>query len=196
MVPKIDGKREAEKLYTKYQKMWEDIGYNLKGGNNPSIFGGFFEGLVMKFIDEKIKGKNLKIKKGLIKNESLKQCPLSPQVDIIIYSGRGLYECPITNTAIVKSEQVKLIIEVKSYLDKPTIVSSKTQIEKIKNWCPAPVKSCVFAYALSMRVIDEDKIKSTLFDFCDNFVVLRRYNKDVYDYGGGLTAFLNTLNNL
>ncbi|MFQ3675203.1 MAG: DUF6602 domain-containing protein [Endomicrobiia bacterium] len=182
---------KAEELAKKQGQIFNKIGYKPNAGNNRSVFGGFFEDVVMEFIVNKLNGKNLKVKTGLIKKNE----KFSPQIDIIVYSGNSLYESPVTPTVVVNSENVKLIVEVKAIIDKTKLENTITQIEKIKKFCPI-AKTCVFTSYLSMR-IEPNEVKNK-FNFVDNFVILERnYKKNpFYDYGNGLESFIKTLENL
>ena len=194
---KDNAKLDAAKLYDEYRKAWDGIGYEKNAGNNRGIYGDFFEDIVMKFIKGKIKKKTkLRICKGLIKKSN----KLSPQIDIIVYSGKARYKGAVMPVGVVDSKDVKMILEVKAYLDKTKINNIREQMKILKKFCPS-AKKCIFTAQLFGVTDDQDRIRKKL-GFVNNFVILRKkiYNgeKDTYEYdfGNGLSEFLEALNKI
>ncbi|OQA90999.1 MAG: hypothetical protein BWY26_01245 [Elusimicrobia bacterium ADurb.Bin231] len=188
----ITGKKAAQKLLEEWDEIWKEVDPGQNKGRQRSVFGSIFEDLVTDFL--KSESEELKVKKGLIRGADL---GLSPQVDIIIYSNKvkGIYEKESYPTAIVDYKDVKSIIEVKSFVDLPTLNRLPSQIDKIKEFCPT-AKTCIFIGTLATP-IDEQQVRSK-FNFVDYFAILyTKQNKvEINDYGEGLDKFISYLSSL
>lgn len=190
----FSGKEEAEKLARKYWDIWDRIGYEPNAGNNRSIFGDIFEDVVMEFIKDKVNDKReLGICKGLIKRDD----KLSSQIDIIVYSGKPRYVGNVMPIGVVDIKNVKMIIEVKANLHKTNyeIIKKQMKILNDDGFCPPQITTCVFAHWLSMY--HGDKPIEEIFDFVKSLVILGKKGRDesdnTYDYGGGLSKFIDIL---
>lgn len=186
---------EAIKIYEKVSKIYQRV-YKPNAGNNSKIFGDFMEDIAIGLINENISD-NLHVAQGLIRRKDEK---LSPQIDIIIYSGKAFYKCDNMETAIIDSCNVRAIVEVKAYLDKTTLEKIGKQISEIKKYCSSNAKSLIFTAEL-VGSIEEENLKNKLEDECDGFVILRKKKKRrtaeyTYDYGSGLSNFIEILKNI
>ncbi|MEK6646709.1 MAG: DUF6602 domain-containing protein [Candidatus Firestonebacteria bacterium] len=186
---------EATKLHEERNKLWSKMFGVVEHSRNKNIMGEFYEGIVTDFLKKRLKNKKLKVVKGLIQNNDRE----SPQVDIIVYNGEveEKYICRSMGIGVIESKNVKMILEVKGYIDKPTIINVKPQILKIKEFIPKEVITCIWAFDLATPISEEDVENS--FGFVNNFVILKRKipgRGDIYDFGGGLKNFIFLLDNL
>ena len=103
------GDAKCEELTKKTDSLWQllDLGATRKSGQ---VYGRVLEDITKEFIREYLPD-GYKIKSGLVFDSTTKR--MSPQIDGIIYSGAPLLD--FTDVAVLETNQVKAIIEVKSY---------------------------------------------------------------------------------
>jgi len=194
----------AKKLASKYLKMWKDMGYE-SGKDNYSkvgkgIFGDFFEDFIREFIKEHTNKDNVEVIKGFI----LSGKDASPQIDIIVCNeGSCIMQAPSKYYGVVKKQDVRLAIEVKAYLDKPTFDGAKNQIMEIKRYSD---KTCLFShrtilnYKKQYNIKAPEELKMLFSRFTDYFVILEKWERGKdepkYDYGDGVGQLIQYLESL
>lgn len=174
-----------------WSKIWDKHAPGKNEGRNKSVFGDFFEGIVAKYLVEGNISSLLHSYRGLIKSGS--RC--SPQVDLIIASDTE-YECEFTRNSVVPADSVKAIIEVKSFVDKPTYGKLREYFATMKEFLPHAKKLLVIGTLA--RPIEESDLQEQ-FDFCDGFYIMYRKKargEEIEDYGNQREAFVQTLRNL
>lgn len=136
-------------IKSEYSKLWETIKYNQNAGYHKSVFGDIFVGIIADNLANMLIKKGLKIYQGQILDKKNK---LSPQVDIIIASD-FVFKCNFTNTAIVRSKDVKAVIEVKAYLDKTKFLKTIDHFKKLNSFINKAVITAVITKELHIRTI-------------------------------------------
>ena len=110
---------------------------------------------------------------------------MSPQIDAIIYKGVPLLE--FTDVAVVEKEQVKAIVEVKSWIDTTALFGDKVEVgsERDKNtglayqfnqrrdFLPEEARYILFTFGLySGR--DDDDVYKRLKEICNMYAIVSR----------------------
>lgn len=180
------GEKEAKDIYTEWVKAWVSFDKGINKGRNKQVCGDIFESIILGHIHPLLNGE-LKVKTGLISFGD----SLGPQTDIIVYSGTGIYECPYSNTAIVDSKDVKLVMEAKSYIDASSFKSLKPQMDGLRKFCPQ-AKLCIVTGEWAISHKREEKL-----NLADYNVILCSKGKDPqYDCTGEMTELVNFLRTL
>ncbi len=140
---------------------------------------------------------------------------MSPQIDGIIYSSVPLLE--FTDVAIVEKEQVKAIVEVKSYIHTPTIFGEKSgssrvsesglayTFEQRRTFLPSGARYILFTFGLYSGYSDAEVI-ARLKEVCHSYAVIlreepkieRKTGKDrwVYNFDSSVSRLIEWLRNL
>ncbi|GAI76064.1 unnamed protein product [marine sediment metagenome] len=140
---------------------------------------------------------------------------MSPQIDGIIYSGVPLLE--FTDVAIVEKEQVKAILEVKSYIHTPAIFGEKSggsrdsrsglayAFEQRKTFLPSGARYILFAFGLYSGYSDV-KVITRLKKVCHSYAVVLREEPKIerqrgkehweYNFDNSISRLIEWLRNL
>ena len=187
----------AKELLNKRDALRSKLHGNADIHRNKGFFGDLYEAVVAEFITKQIKNPGLKVIKGIIRKDGLTE---SPKVDIFVYRVEDdLYSFyPQRGIGIVESSQVVLVVEVKGYFDTRSLPASIEQLKSIKNHCNDDVKSCAWAFDISMRSKENTFADEFKKNNISNFVVICKDTKKqkVWDCDSGLKAFINTLRTL
>ena len=185
-----------------------------EGRKSAQVGGAVLEGVARDFIREFLPV-SFGIKSGLIFDVKTKK--MSPQLDGIVYTGAPLLE--FTDVVVVEKEQVKAILEVKSYIDTPTIFGGlkkgagdrdpdtglANDFGQKKIFLPQGAKYILFAFELWSSATDT-RILERLKDICDSYaIVVRKESKveqkggkeaEVYNFDNSVSDLIEWLRNL
>jgi hypothetical protein len=179
---------------------------------NAPVGGAVREGIAMDFIREFLPPA-FGLKSGLIFDAEKNK--VSPQCDVIIYKGVPLLE--FTDVVVVEKEQVKAIVEIKSWIDQGNIFGRKSQcdrkpgsglareFDRRRNFLPAEAKCILFAFNLSSSSPDAEVIER-LREVCDNYAIVLRYKPKIerergkenceYNFDNSVSRLIEWLSNL
>ena len=174
------GEAKSEELAKKSWGLWTMLDLS-KNRKSAQVRGVVLEGIAKDFIREFLPA-GFGLKSGLIFDSENKA--ISPQIDAIIYKGVPLLE--YTDVVVVEKEQVKAIIEIKSYIDHTDIFGSKSgntrnpdsglaaDFKQRNNFLPTDAISILFTFELHSSSSD-DEVLQRLRQICDRFAaVIRR----------------------
>ena len=177
------GKAKCEELTRKYWSLWQMLELS-KTRKSTQVGGAVLEGIARDFIREFLPT-GFGIKSGLVFDTETKK--MSPQIDGIIYSGVPLLG--FTDVAVVEKEQVKAMVEVKSWIDTPYIFGEKSGSSRDANtglaydfgrrrdFLPSGARYILFTFELHSAYSDAEVIKR-LEGLCDSYaIVVRREPK-------------------
>ena len=201
------GKAKSHELGQKYNALYEIYGIARSG--SKQITGIVCEGIAKDFVNEFLPT-GFKIKNGLIFDPDTPK--ISPQIDAIIYHGVPLLE--YTDVAIIEKEQVKGIMEIKSWIGKNDIFGKKdksyptgrnpntgliTGYLKRKEFLKAAMPYILFVFELYSDS-PRSEVIDRLHHICDMYVVIRRKvpRKEAYNYNfdRSISKLINWLRNL
>ncbi|GAG91542.1 unnamed protein product, partial [marine sediment metagenome] len=114
------GDAKCQELSKKSNTLWKMLELS-ESRKSTQIGGAVLEGIAKDFIREFLPA-GFGLKSGLIFDAQNKRT--SPQIDGIIYGGVALLE--FSDVVVVEKEQVKAILEVKSWIDTPNIFGAKS----------------------------------------------------------------------
>jgi hypothetical protein len=173
------GNAKCKELYSKADSLWVMLGISTT--RKSSQVGGIVrEGIVKDFIREFLPA-GFGVKSGLIFDNQTKT--MSPQIDAIIYKGVPLLE--YTDAAVVEKEQVRAIVEIKSWLSTDVIFGQKAgssrnpntglaiRFAERKAFLPAEAKYILFTFDLHSGATNAEVI-GRLDQICDFYGVVRR----------------------
>ena len=206
------GYAKSVELDRKFDTLWQML--NLSSTRKSTQVGGVvIEGLTRDFIKEFLPF-GFSIKSGLVfDRESEKK--ISPQIDGIIYSGVPLVE--YTDAVLVEKEQVRAIIEIKSWIHTTNIFGDKGEdsrdsksglasaFESRSSFLPSGGKYVLFAFELHSAYSD-DEVINRLREVCDfNAVIARKLGrvesgkgnrKYTYNFDNSVSWLIEWLRNL
>ena len=177
------GYSKCVELSKKSNTLWEML--ELSDTRKSTQIGGVvLEGIAKDFIREFLP-MGFGIKSGLVFDTEAKK--MSPQIDGIIYSGAPLLE--FTDVVVVEKEQVKAIVEVKSWIDTPYLFGERSgssrdastglayDFGRRKDFLPLGAKCILFTFELHSAYPDAEVLKR-LEKICDSYaIVIRREPK-------------------
>ena len=205
------GDAKCDELTKKTESLWQllDLGTTRRSGQ---VYGRVLEDIAKNFIREFLPGGYM-IKSGLVFDNKSKR--MSPQIDGIIYSGAPLLD--FTDVAVVETEQVKAIIEVKSYVNITTLFGVISEGSRDPNtgladdfirrrdFLSPEARYVLFAFELGMEVT-ETKILERLNDVCDSYAIILRYKPKAerergkedwsYNFNNSVSELIEWLRNL
>ena len=174
------GDAKCQELSKKSNTLWKMLELS-ESRKSTQIGGAVLEGIAKDFIREFLPA-GFGLKSGLIFDAQNKRT--SPQIDGIIYGGVALLE--FSDVVVVEKEQVKAILEVKSWIDTPNIFGAKSgksrnsssglayDFKRRTDFLPSGAKYILFTFELHSAYPDAQVIKR-LKEICDfHAVILRR----------------------
>ena len=204
------GEAKSQELTKKSESLWQMLELS-ETRKSTQVGGAVLEGIAKDFIREFLP-MGFGIKSGLVFDTETKK--MSPQIDGIIYSGVPLLE--FTDVVVVEKEQVKAILEIKSYVYTPTIfgdVKNKEagtrdldsglayDFERRRDFLPPDGKYILFAFDLSSGSTDDEIIKR-LNEICDFYAVILRWEPkkeqkpNIYNFDNSVSRLIKWLRNL
>lgn len=174
------GDAKCQELSKKSNTLWKMLELS-ESRKSTQIGGAVLEGIAKDFIREFLPA-GFGLKSGLIFDAQNKRT--SPQIDGIIYGGVALLE--FSDVVVVEKEQVKAILEVKSWIDTPDIFGVRSgksrdsrtglayDFKRRTDFLPPGAKYILFTFELHSAYPDAQVIKR-LKEICDfHAVILRR----------------------
>ena len=205
------GEAKCQELWQKRMSLWEMQGLD-KSRKSTQVSGAVLEGIAKDFIREFLPA-DFGIKSGLAFDTETKK--MSPQIDAIIYKGVPLLE--FTDVVVVEKEQVKAILEVKSWIDTPHIFGAKSgksrdsssglayDFERRTDFLPSGAKYILFTFELHSAYPDAQVIKRFK-EICDSYAIIlrkepvieRKRGKEdwVYNFDNSVSRLIEWLRNL
>ncbi len=147
---------------------------------STQVGGAVPEGIAKDFIRELLPT-GFGIKSGLVFDTETKKT--SPQIDGIIYSGVPLLE--YTDVVVVEKEQVKAMVEVKSWIDTTAIFGEKSggsrdsnsglasDFQRRRDFLPSGARYILFAFELYSASADAEVIER-LKEVCHSYAIISR----------------------
>jgi len=191
------GYAKCVELSKKSRTFWEMLKLADTPKNAP-VGGVVREGIAKDFIREFLPA-GFGLKSGLVFDAENKKT--SPQCDAIIYKGVPLLE--FTDVVVVEKEQVKAIVEVKSYIYTTTIFGAKKEgdsresssglvsdFKRRRNFLPSGARYILFAFELSSGKTDAE-VRKRLKEACDSYAVIVRWEPKIEQKRGKEPAFYN-----
>jgi len=187
------GKSKCQELWQKRMSLWQMLELSKEGRKSTQVGGTVLEGIAKDFIREFLPAR-FGIKSGLVFDTETKK--ISPQIDGIIYSGVPLLE--FTDAVVVEKEQVKAIVEIKSYVYTPTIFGDLKNketgtrdpnsglayaFERRKNYLSSRARYLLFAFELdsaSARAEIIERLKKV----CESYAIVLRWKSRGESEGG------------
>ncbi|MBA7597798.1 hypothetical protein ES703_04805 [subsurface metagenome] len=202
------GKAKCRELSMKSESLWTMQTLS-KSRKNAPVTGRVAEGIAKDFIREFLPAE-FGLKSGLIFDPEVNENKrMSPQIDAIIYRGAPLLE--FTDVAVVEKQQVKAIIEVKSWIDTTAIFGDLkkgvkdrdlttglvSDFKRKKEFMPAGANYILFAFELYSGA-DDDKVLERLKKICDMYAVVSRKKgqADDFDFDNSVSKLIGLLRNL
>lgn len=202
----ILGEGRCRELAAKNSTVWN----LLELGENPKSkeFGGRLrEGIAKGFIREFLP-RAFEIKSGLVFDSTSGK--MSPSMDAIVYKGVPILES--ADVVVVEKEQVRVVFEVKSYVDTSDIfgkLENRETKQRDSNsglakdfkerrvFLPEGAKYVLFAFDLWSRLPDV-QVSRRLKEICHSYAVVSRKTKgdEEFDYDGSVSKLINWLRNL
>jgi len=205
------GDAKSHELSAKSDTLWRMLELS-KSRKSTQVGGAAREGMARDFIREFLPVR-FGIKSGLIFDGETKK--MSPQVDGIVYTGVPLLE--FTDVVVVEKEQVKAILEIKSWIDSPAIFGEKSgdsrnpesglacDFKRRRDFLPSKAKYILFTFELYSALPDAEVLKR-LKEICDFYAVVsreepkieRQKGKDrwVYNFDNSVSRLMKWLRNL
>jgi hypothetical protein len=153
----------------------------LKANPSNKLIGGVIrEGIVRDFIRDYLPTE-FRVKSGLVLDGLSRT--MSPQADAIIYVGTPLLD--YTDAAIVEKDQVRGIIEIKSYVAQNQLFGTRNEgvrnagtglissYRSMKPFLPTGAKYVLFTFEL-LSSADNDQLLARLSQICDDFAAVLR----------------------
>ena len=204
------GYAKCAELTRKSRSLWDMLKLADTPKNAP-VGGAMREGLARDFIRELLPA-GFGLKSGLIFDAENKKA--SPQCDAIIYKGVPLLE--FTDVVVVEKEQVKAIVEIKSFIDQTDIFGRKIQgtkdrkpnsglssaFRRRKEFLPAEAKYILFVFGLSSSSTDDEVIKRLNNRICDIYAIILRWEPkreqkpNIYNFDNSVSRLIEWLRNL
>jgi hypothetical protein len=180
---------------------------------NAPVGGAVREGIAMDFIREFLPPA-FGLKSGLIFDAEKNK--VSPQCDVIIYKGVPLLE--FTDVVVVEKEQVKAIVEIKSWIDTTAIFGEKgdnsrdansglaSDFQRRKDFLPSGAKYILFTFGLhSASGVAE--VLERLKEICNSYAIISRYKPKMerregkkeeweYNFGHSVSELIKWLRSL
>jgi hypothetical protein len=204
------GQTKSKELVKKSESFWQMLELS-ESRKSTQVGGAVLEGIAKDFIREFLP-MGLGIKSGLVFDTETKK--MSPQIDGIIYSGVPLLEF---SDVVVEKEQVKAIVEVKSWIDTPFIFGERSgsyrdatsglayTFKRRRDFLPPGAKSILFTFELHSAYPDTEVLRR-LKKICDSYaVVIRREPKIerergkegcAYNFDNSVSRLIEWLRNL
>ena len=205
------GEAKCQELSKKSRSFWIMLGLS-EGRKSAQVGGAVREGMAKDFIKEFLPS-GFGLKSGLVFNTNTKN--MSPQIDAIIYKGVPLLE--FTDVVVAEKEQVKAILEVKSYIDTTDIFGAKSgssrnpnsglayDFKRKKSFLPSEAKYILFAFDLFSAKSD-DEVLERLNEICDSYAIVLRWEPKIeqkrgkepaiYNFGNSVSRLIEWLRNL
>lgn len=173
------GDAKCQELSKKSNTLWEMLELS-ESRKSTQIGGAVLEGIAKDFIREFLPA-GFGLKSGLIFDARNKRT--SPQIDGIIYGGVALLE--FSDVVVVEKEQVKAILEVKSWIDTPNIFGVKSgksrnsssglayDFKRRTDFLPSGAKYILFTFELHSAYPDA-QVTKRLKEICDFYAVILR----------------------
>ena len=173
------GDVKCAELNKKYESFWEILDLS-DSRKNAQVSGTVIEGIAKDFIREFLPV-GFTIKSGLVLNTETRK--MSPQIDGIIFSGAPLLG--FTDVAVVDKNQVKAVLEFKSWIHTTALfgdLKGKSRdpnsglahfFNQIKDFVPQGAKYILFTFELSSRHSDIE-VMNRLKRICDSYAVVVR----------------------
>jgi len=180
------GEAKCEELAKKSWSLWHMLELS-ETRKSAQVGGAVLEGIAKDFIREFLPA-GFGIKSGLVFDTETKN-PMSPQIDGIIYSGAPLLE--FTDVVVVEKEQVRAIMEIKSYIN-ITNLFGKLKSDKSRDpntyladdfgrrrgFLPSGARYILFAFELSME-LDDAKVIERLKEICNIYAIVLRWETKI-----------------
>jgi len=196
------GRAKCEELDSYNENLWRLL--CLSGARKSAqVRGVVMEGVARDFIRDFLPA-GFGIKSGLIFDTEAKK--MSPQIDGIIYSGVPLSE--FTDAVVVEKEQVKAVVEIRSYISTTDIFGEKSadlrdestglakSFEQRKNFLPPGAKYILFAFE-AWSSYSDDEVRQRLKQICDaNAIVSRKEPRSEREKGKWEYNFDNSVSRL
>jgi len=205
------GGAKCQELIAKSDSFWQMSALS-KTRKSGQAYGTVLEGIAKEFIREFLPPR-FGIKSGLVFDTANKK--MSPQIDGIIYSGVPLLE--FTDVVVVEKEQVRAIVEVKSWIGKPKLFGEKTgnsrdsssgladDFERRRVFLPSGARYMLFAFELSMESTKVE-ILERLKRVCNYYAVVLRHKSKIerergkenweYNFNNSVSELIKWLRNL
>jgi len=209
------GEAKCQELRKKELTLWQILELSKEGRKSTQVGGAVLEGIARDFIREFLPA-GFGIKSGLVFDTQAKK--MSPQIDGIIYSGVPLLE--FTDVVVVEQEQVKAIVEIKSWIDTTAIfgdlINRETgnrdpytelfkTFQKRKVFIPPNGKFILFAFNLNSGSSDAEVIER-LKEVCDFYAIVTREKRKIdrerdketwdYNFDNSVSRLIKWLRNL
>ena len=206
------GDAKCEELSRKETTLWNVLKTS-SSRVNAQVRGAVLEGIARDFIREFLPS-GFSIKSGLVFDTETKE--MSPQIDGIIYSGVPLLE--FTDAVVAEKEQVKAIVEIKSWIDTTAIFGDKSDhsrnpdsglaydFKRRKDFLPSGAKYILFTFGLYSASGAAEVIKR-LKEICDSYAIVSRYKPKMergerkkeeweYNFDNSVSELIKWLRNL
>lgn len=205
------GEAKCEELAKKSWSLWHMLELS-ETRKSAQVGGAVLEGIAKDFIREFLPV-GFGVKSGLIFDSEAKK--MSPQIDGIIYRGVPLLE--FTDAVVVEKEQVKAIVEVKSWIDTTDIFGAKSgssrdpnsglayDFDRRKGFVPPGAEYILFTFELHSAYPDAEVLKR-LKQICDSYAIVirreplveRKEGKEswVYNFDNSVSKLIKWLRNL
>ena len=208
------GEAKSRELSRSSATLWEMLELS-DTRKSTQVGGAVLEGIAKDFIAEFLPP-GLGIKSGLVFDANAKK--MSPQIDAIIYNGVPLLE--YSDVVVVEKEQVKAIVEVKSWISQTDIFGDLVKkggsardpdsglavaFKQRKDFLPPEARYILFTFELHSGSADAEVIER-LNAICDSYaVVLGREPKVerarvkepwVYNFDNSISRLIEWLRNL
>ena len=173
------GDAKCQELSKKSNTLWKMLELS-ESRKSTQIGGAVLEGIAKDFIREFLPT-GFGLKSGLIFDAQNRRT--SPQIDGIIYGGVALLE--FSDVVVVEKEQVKAILEVKSWLDTPDIFGVRSgksrdsrtglayDFKRRTGFLPSGAKYILFTFELHSAYPDA-QVTKRLGEICDFYAVILR----------------------
>ncbi len=173
------GDAKCQELSKKSNTLWEMLELS-ESRKSTQIGGAVLEGIAKDFIREFLPT-GFGLKSGLTFDAQNRRA--SPQIDGIIYGGVALLE--FSDVVVVEKEQVKAILEVKSWLDTPDIFGVRSgksrdsrtglayDFKRRTGFLPPGAKYILFTFELHSAYPDA-QVTKRLGEICDFYAVILR----------------------
>jgi len=191
------GKAKCQELWQKRMSLWEMQNLD-KSRKSTQVSGAVLEGIAKDFIREFLPA-GFGIKSGLVFDTETKR--MSPQIDGIIYSGVPLLE--FTDVVVVGKEQVRAIMEIKSYINITNLFgeleSDKSRdpntyladdFGRRRGFLPSGARYILFAFELIME-LDDAKVIERLKEICNIHAIVLRWEPKIEQKRGKEPAIYN-----
>ena len=206
------GDAKCRELFRKETTLWNVLRHS-EGRKSGQVYGGVLEGIAKDFIREFLPAR-LGIKSGLVFDAENKMT--SPQTDGIIYSGAPLLE--FTDAVVVEKEQVKAIIEVKSWIGTTKIFGERSggsrdlnsglasDFQRRQCFLPSGARYILFAFELGTTSLSDIKVIGRLKKVCHSYAIISQPTPKseqkkgeepyIYNFDNSVSRLIEWLRNL